>query len=129
MEIDQEFPNGLTQISSQMETEFAGCLLMVGPPDVIGSGGVVGWWGGGVEGQSLVSSDIPASAWRRVNSMLDRPVSSMAYMRECREWWEIHAKHVGSFPDFSSKHAGRGDAFAKWWHEYKTWLLENRRGD
>ena len=120
MEIDREFPNGLTQISSHMETEFAGCLLMVGPPDVIGSGKTEAQrcdvWDGDVQ---------PTDT--RVGAILDSPVSSMDYMMKCEVW---HRKHV-------PQRAGIGvrggytyrTSFDVWWHEYKTWLLENRRGD
>lgn len=114
-----------------METEFAGCLLMVGPPDVIGSGETEAqrckMWDGDVQPTDDYESD-PCSwhATKRVGEILDGPISSLGYRRKCEAWWNDYV--LGKRVPYFDSSKGVQEGFDAWWLAYKTWLLENQRG-
>lgn len=97
-----------------METEFAGCLMMIGPPDVIGMAGAVT----PRPGRHLE---------QRGQSWADgAPVSSIDYMRRCEVYYHDHVVQAKRMP---VNKPGLTSDFIDWWAAYKYWLMENRRGN
>ncbi len=87
---------------------FGACLLMVGPPDALGS---------------TSQKDPPEHTVRSIQRWRgnDEPVSSMAYMVKCSDWYNEN------FQALAVTYRANAE-FTKWWSEYKRWLLSSDHG-
>jgi len=79
------------------EHEYAACLLTTGGPDML-----------------HVRTIRPVG-----------PISSIAYMRDCEDWYSKNISPVSSYSPVAGVYDHPND-FHNWWSRYKRWLVEAR---